>query len=157
MRVTYRARFKQPIGDINPMGLTFPACVNVELYPGPSNTWGAREIDSKHHYGFPRVQRMANVQTAKHAVQASFAEQLTEWTMHDTANQGHILGPDEVTTLPGGTITRKPPTHYASPIEGLSKTSRRAVCGKTVDLTVIVQTRPTCPQCEIIYDREHAT
>lgn len=155
MRVTFRAVFMQPTGVLNPMGLKIPTPITVELYPGPSNSYRAREIDSKHRRSFRHVQRMANLEAAKSAIRASFTEQLTDWTMHDPAKNGAALSPDEVITLPGGTVTRKPPTHYATAMEGLSKTTRRAVCGKTVDVTVIVQTRPTCPQCQIIFDKEH--
>ena len=156
MRITYRATFRQPIGKLNPMGLKIPVPLTVELFTVPGNMWSAREIDSRDRRIIPPLQRFPSSQTAMKGTKAMFEEQVRPWTMHDPAAAGAPLEPSEVLFLDGGTAVRRPPTHNAGPWPA-GAFYHRSYCGKRIAKREdITEGRPTCPQCRIMYDKEHS-
>lgn len=163
MKVTYRARFRQPVGVLNPMGVPVPAVVTVEVFE-IGRRWRAREIDTRERRVFERLgEHIAGAAAAQAAVEASFAEQIAPWRMH-AAEDGRALPPEEVDIAPDGTVTLKPLTHITDfAAESAAKKERRSVhapCGKDVSPKVIISVKagipPTCPACREVYEREYA-
>jgi hypothetical protein len=135
------------------MALRFPVPVNVELYPVAGDLWNGRETDSPDRRTFPNLQRLPSSQAAMKATEASYAEQLEPWTMHDPSNNGALLSEDNVIRLPAGTVVRTPTTHSAKEPPTGAKTTA-AMCGFKVRRTSIAAARPTCSLCQKEYDRE---
>ncbi len=160
MKISYRAQFRQPVGVLNPLGVTVRAVLTVELLHA-AGYWIARLQGTIEE----RLGRHPGAQAAMQAVQSSFAEQLTPWQMH-AVNDGLPISPDEIAAGPDtrGWITLKPLTHITDfAAEAADKTQRRTVhapCGKAANPKLIVSVKtgvpPTCPICREVYEREYA-
>lgn len=81
LRVTYRAVFKGPIRELNPMNLKLNVCMTIELYSARKDVWKARECDTGHKRPISPVQDCGTLQSAKNRVKELFQEQCQPWQM----------------------------------------------------------------------------
>lgn len=165
IRVTYRAVFEQPNGDLNPMNLRLPGPCPIEVFQ-LGKLWKAREIATPQRQVHKKLGELANVDLQKARVEQSFERQIEPWQIWGTPpneQQERILQPEEIKHFPDGTTGWREPEDYTHIIHAPSipEGSRvpPAACGAKVKAECFISTKaniePTCKGCAEVWRKEY--
>ena len=165
IKVTFRAVFRQPIGNLNPSGFKIGGTQPVELFH-VGERWKAREIASPRRVVYDRLVRFVSLEDAKATVEASFQERLGPWQMWGkgpnelTEKQ---LTPYEVADLGEGKfgwLQDEDRTHIIhAPTIPKGARIPPAACGAQVNAKCFISTKaniePSCRGCAEVWRKEY--
>lgn len=173
IRVTYRAVFQQPIGELNPMGVKLPGDFPVELFQVGAK-WQAREIASARRQVYEKLGKFASLENARTVLKQNFERCTEPWQiwgippMETTAQRDQIgiermLLPDEICSLGDGKFGWYGPedrTHIIhAPTIPSGARIPPAACGVKVNAKCFIDNRanvePTCKGCAEVWRREY--
>jgi len=166
IRVTFRAVFEQPIGVLNPMGVTLPGAFPVEVYRKGDN-WEAREIASAKRRRYEKLRNCPTLEIAQTTVEQSFARCVQTWQIWGTPpgpdSQERMLTPYDVCDMGKGEFgwcTDEDRTHIIhAPTIPPGARIPPAACGARVKADCFISTRanvaPTCKACAEVWEKEY--
>lgn len=166
IKVTYRAVFEQPVGELNPMGIKVPGPQPVELFFSKGN-FCVREISTPQRNVFTRLGTFVTLEHAKNSVKRAFETQRTDWQMWGTPPYEpaeRLLLKDEIEIQTDGKVYFRQAEDYThiihAPTIPPGAHMPPAACGARVNAKCFISTRanvkPTCKGCLEVYLREYA-
>ena len=165
IKVTYRAVFQQPIGDLNPLGLKVGGDILVEVFRRGEG-WQARMANA-----FKPLGKFASASHALSGVAAAFERQIQPWQIWGTVpDNGRIalaaermLSPDEFVVDKQGKVFFKQAEDYTHILHGPLIDPKlkipNAACGAQVNADCFISTKanvePSCKGCAEVWRREY--
>ncbi len=156
IKVTYRAEFQQPLGGLNPLGVTLKAPIAVEVFETSNSVWRLRRPDTT--TVFEPITGYESAQSAcEDLVPAWFQKRLTGWVM---CWQGKPLLKGEYIEKQGRfyLLEAEDFTHIQKPGPGPDTKHKLALalCGNEFKFSAFASTLenappPTCKTCAAMY------
>jgi hypothetical protein len=164
IRVTYRAVFRQPIGELNPFGSKIPGEFPVEIF-GAGEKWQARTVAAQ-PVVYKKLYHFTDAIQGMMEVERNFQERLEPWQVWGKPHnelQERMLDPSEICDLKGGKMGWKDPEDFThilhAPTIPPGAHVPPAACGVQVNAKCFINNRanvePTCKACAEVWRREY--
>lgn len=170
IKVTYRAVFEQPKGELNPMNMRLPGPFPVEIF-GQGEKWQAREIATPARNVYKRLYHFTSPIQGMALVEQSFERRIEAWQLWGTVpGDGstaltieRMLEPSEVCDLGGGKMAFKTAEDYTHIIHAQTIPPGAhvppAACGAQVNAKCFMSTKanvePSCKACAEVWRKEY--